>query len=96
MVPLEETLGALNELKAQGKIRAIGVSNFSLPQLKEACGFGQVDALQSPYSLFWRYIEPELMPYCPFPTPDALKAAAARGHVLVKLTDLWAVLRTAF
>ena len=41
-------------------------------------------------------VHPELMPYCPFPTPDALKAAAARGHVLVKLTDLWAVLRTAF
>ncbi len=43
-----------------------------------------------------RAVHPDLMPYCPFPSPGDLKAAAARGHVLVTLTDLWTVLRTAF
>lgn len=56
-VPIEETMRALLELKKLGKIRAIGVSNFSLDQLKEAQTLGQIDSLQSPYSLYWRYIE---------------------------------------
>ncbi len=63
-VPVEETMRALNFLKSEGKVRSIGVSNFSLAQLKEASQFGQIDSLQSPYSLFWRYIETELAPYC--------------------------------
>lgn len=41
-------------------------------------------------------VHPELLPYCPFPTPAALAAAARRGHALVRLADLWTVLRTAF
>lgn len=41
-------------------------------------------------------VHPELLPYCPFPTPAALKAAAREGHALVRLADLWTVLRTAF
>ena len=56
-VPIEETMGALNDLKAQGKIRAIGVSNFSRAQVEEAAQHGRIDSLQPPYSLFWR-------PYC--------------------------------
>jgi aryl-alcohol dehydrogenase-like predicted oxidoreductase len=63
-VSLEETMGTLNELKEQGKIRAIGVSNFNLPQLQEAEQFGDVVSLQPPYSLFWRMIEKETAPYC--------------------------------
>lgn len=63
-VPIAETMQALNDLKQQGKIRAIGVSNFSLAQLEEAAQYGQIDSIQPPYSLFWRYIEKELMPYC--------------------------------
>lgn len=63
-VPLEETMGALAELKQQGKIRAIGVSNFNLAQLEEASSLTRVDSLQPPYSLFWRKIEAELLPYC--------------------------------
>jgi aryl-alcohol dehydrogenase-like predicted oxidoreductase len=64
IVPLEETMRALNELKQQGKIRAIGVSNFSQPQLAEACDYGQIDSIQPPYSLFWRVVEKEVQPYC--------------------------------
>ncbi len=63
-VPIEETMGALNVLKEQGKIRAIGVSNFSRAQLAEASQYGRVDSLQPPYSLFWRQVEQDAAPYC--------------------------------
>ncbi|MEO0853612.1 MAG: aldo/keto reductase, partial [Cyanobacteria bacterium J06648_11] len=64
IVPIEETMRALVELKRDGKIRAIGVSNFSRSQLEEAAQYGRIDSLQPPYSLFWRKIEIELMSYC--------------------------------
>jgi aryl-alcohol dehydrogenase-like predicted oxidoreductase len=63
-VPIEETLAAMNELKEQGKIRAIGVSNFSCAQLEEAARYARIDSIQSPYSLFWRHIEGDIMSYC--------------------------------
>jgi aryl-alcohol dehydrogenase-like predicted oxidoreductase len=63
-VPVEETLRALNDLKARGKIRAIGVSNFSAAQIAEAGRHGRIDSLQPPYSLFWRQAEKEALPYC--------------------------------
>ncbi len=64
IVPIAETMAALNDLKAQGKIRAIGVSNFSRSQIAEAAQYGQIDSFQPPYSLFWRKIEAAEMPYC--------------------------------
>jgi aryl-alcohol dehydrogenase-like predicted oxidoreductase len=64
VVPIEESMGALNELKSQGKIRTIGVSNFSPAQLEEAASYGRIDSLQPPYSLFWRQLESDAMPYC--------------------------------
>ena len=64
IVPIEETMKALNDLKQQGKIRAIGVSNFSREQLEEACQYGQIDSLQPPYSLLWRQVEADAQPYC--------------------------------
>ena len=63
-VPIGETLAAMNELKEKGKIRAIGVSNFSCAQLEEATRYARIDSLQSPYSLFWRHIEKDTMSYC--------------------------------
>ena len=63
-VPIEETMRALNKLKEDGKIRAIGVSNFNRQQLEEASKFGRIDSLQPPYSLFWRKIEQDAIPYC--------------------------------
>jgi aryl-alcohol dehydrogenase-like predicted oxidoreductase len=54
----------MNELKEKGKIRAIGVSNFSCAQLEEATRYARIDSLQSPYSLFWRHIEKDTMSYC--------------------------------
>ena len=64
IVPIEETMSALNHLKEQGKIRVIGVSNFSRAQLEEASQYGRIDSLQPPYSLFWRKVENDAMPYC--------------------------------
>lgn len=64
IVPIEETMRALNHLKEQGKIRSIGVSNFSGTQLAEAAQYGQIDSLQPPYSLFWRQVEKDAMSYC--------------------------------
>ncbi len=63
-VPIEETLAAMNELKDRAKIRAIGVSNFSCAQLEEAARYARIDSIQSPYSLFWRHIERDVMSYC--------------------------------
>ena len=64
VVPIEETMKALNKLKEDGKIRAIGVSNFSRAQLEEAAQYGRIDSLQPPYSLFWRKVENDAAPYC--------------------------------
>jgi aryl-alcohol dehydrogenase-like predicted oxidoreductase len=63
-VPFEETMRALIDLKQQGKIRAIGVSNFSRDQLAQAAQYGPIDSLQPPYSLFWRHVEADGRPYC--------------------------------
>jgi aryl-alcohol dehydrogenase-like predicted oxidoreductase len=61
--PNDEAVAALADLKKEGKIRAIGVSNFSLEQLKEANKDGHVDVYQGEYNLFKRDTEKELLPY---------------------------------
>jgi len=63
-VPVEEAMAAMQQLKADGKIRAVGVSNFSRAQLADAARYGRIDSLQPPYSLFWRHVEKDAMPYC--------------------------------
>jgi aryl-alcohol dehydrogenase-like predicted oxidoreductase len=63
-VHLEETMGALLQLKEQGKIRAIGVSNFNAELMAEALSYGRIESLQPPYSLFWRFIENKEIPVC--------------------------------
>lgn len=62
--PVAETMGALLDLKAQGKIRAIGVSNVSPETLLEYLTHGPVDAIQERYSLIDREIESTLLPIC--------------------------------
>lgn len=61
--PKAEAVAALTELKKAGKIKAVGVSNFSLAQIKAANQDGGVDIVEDHYSLVHRQAEKELLPY---------------------------------
>ena len=66
-VPIEETMGAMEEMKDKGKLLSIGVSNFSLQQTKDANSAlkrSQLASNQVEYSLVDREIEADLLPYC--------------------------------
>lgn len=63
-VPLAETLAGLENLKRQGKVRVIGVSNFGASYLRELLAIGRVESNQLCYSLLWRPIEHQLQPLC--------------------------------
>lgn len=62
--PMEETARAMETLLRDGKIRAIGVSNFTPEQMDEFRKFAPLHSLQPPYNLFERGIEDEVLPYC--------------------------------
>ncbi|EMP57383.1 oxidoreductase, aldo/keto reductase family protein [Marinobacter santoriniensis NKSG1] len=62
--PMEETAKAMENLLKAGKIRAIGVSNFTPEQMDEFRKFAPLHSLQPPYNLFERDIEQEVLPYC--------------------------------
>ena len=61
---LEEGWTTLADLKGEGKVRYIGVSNFSVQQLKRAQAIAPVTSLQPPYSLIHREVETDILPYC--------------------------------
>ena len=64
---LVETLegwAAMGDLQREGKVRWIGVSNFSLQELQRANGIAPITSLQPPYSLVRRDAEKELLPFC--------------------------------
>ena len=61
---VEEGWSALAELKEQGLVRHIGVSNFSVAQLERAEAIAPVETLQPPYSLIDRDVEPDVLPWC--------------------------------
>jgi len=66
-VPIEETMGAMEEMKEKGKLRSIGVSNFSLKQTADANAAlrkSQLASNEVEYSLVNREIEADLLPYC--------------------------------
>jgi 1-deoxyxylulose-5-phosphate synthase len=68
--PIDETLGALDDLVHQGKVRYIGCSNFLTYQLVRAVGrtetlrLARLDCVQPRYNLLFRQIEREMLPYC--------------------------------
>jgi aryl-alcohol dehydrogenase-like predicted oxidoreductase len=64
LVPIEETAEAMQALFDEWKIQAIGVSNFSVPQIERFRRVAKLHVVQPPYNLFEREIEPELLPYC--------------------------------
>ena len=61
---LEDSIACMEELKAQGKIRAIGVSNWMEPEWQEFSNPARIQTLQPCYSLLWRSIEPKVLPLC--------------------------------
>jgi aryl-alcohol dehydrogenase-like predicted oxidoreductase len=64
LVSMEETAGAMRTLFEQGKIGAIGVSNFSVGQMDLFRRVAPIHVLQPPYNLFERGIDAEVLPYC--------------------------------
>lgn len=61
---LRPWMEGLETARRQGKIRAIGVSNFALEQMKQVATVGTIDAHQLCYNLLWRFAEREVIPYC--------------------------------
>jgi aryl-alcohol dehydrogenase-like predicted oxidoreductase len=61
---IDEGWQAVQRLKAEGKIRWCGVSNFSAAQMEQVSNFGPITSLQPPYSMLRRDIEAETLPYC--------------------------------
>ena len=61
---LEEGWSTLMELRDEGLARHVGVSNFSVAQLRRAQAIAPVETLQPPYSLVDREAEPEILPFC--------------------------------
>jgi aryl-alcohol dehydrogenase-like predicted oxidoreductase len=70
LTPIEETLGALNDLVHEGKVRWIGSSNFSADQMEAAeevargAGFHRFVSAQNEYSLVEREVEDDVLPTC--------------------------------
>ncbi|WP_300536517.1 aldo/keto reductase [Sphingosinicella sp.] len=63
-VPIEEVVGTMADLQAQGKIRFIGLSEAGVGTLERAAATHRIDALQSEYSLWEREIENDILPAC--------------------------------
>jgi aryl-alcohol dehydrogenase-like predicted oxidoreductase len=61
--PIAETARTLEDLRREGKIRAIGVSNYSPAQMDAFRAAAKLDAVQSPYNLFEREIDADVLPY---------------------------------
>jgi aryl-alcohol dehydrogenase-like predicted oxidoreductase len=61
--PIAETARTMEDLRREGKIRAIGVSNFSPAQMRMFSNDARLDAVQPPYNLFEREIEADVLPY---------------------------------
>ena len=62
--PIADTMGALLELKREGKIRAIGVSNFTAAMMRECLKSGAIDSDQPKYNALERTVEREILPFC--------------------------------
>jgi aryl-alcohol dehydrogenase-like predicted oxidoreductase len=61
---LEEGWSTLADLKREGKVRWIGVSNFDVKQMRRAKAIAPITSLQPPYSLINRAVEEDILPYC--------------------------------
>jgi aryl-alcohol dehydrogenase-like predicted oxidoreductase len=62
--PIGETMGELVRLQEEGKVRYLGLSNFDVQQTEEAAAHGSITSSQPHYSMLYRGIEQNLLPYC--------------------------------
>lgn len=62
--PIADTMGEMAKLQKEGKIKFIGVSNFSVEQMKECQKYVELASLQPPYSMLRRGAEKEILPFC--------------------------------
>jgi myo-inositol catabolism protein IolS len=86
-VPIADSMGELERLRHEGKIRAIGVSNFTTAELADALRYGRIDVIQPPYNLFWRYPETEEIPFSrTYNIGIMAYSALAQGLLTGKLT----------
>ena len=63
-VPFEEPMRALDELVKQGKVRAVGLSNFKLAEIERCMQARRVDVVQYCWNMFDRRMQKEIFPYC--------------------------------
>lgn len=85
--PIEETAKTLDDLRREGKILALGVSNYSPKQLDVFRAAAKLDAVQSPYNLFERAIEVDVLPYAANAGLTVLSyGALCRGLLTGKIT----------
>jgi aryl-alcohol dehydrogenase-like predicted oxidoreductase len=61
---IEEAWGVMADLQKEGKVRWIGVSNFSVEQMERAMKIAQVTSNQPPYSMLNRAVESAILPFC--------------------------------
>src|ERR1700722_19547712 len=61
---IEEGWSTMADLQRQGKVRWIGVSNFSVSQMERAIKIAPITSNQPPYSMLNRAVEPEILPFC--------------------------------
>ena len=80
--PFEESFTELAKFRKEGKIRYIGVSNFSPEQMDEVKNYCGIVSLQPPYSLVDRRIEAEILPYCEKNNIGTLTYGSIGGGVL--------------
>ncbi len=61
---IEEAWETMAQLKEEGKVRYLGVSNFNVEQMERIVGIAPITSLQPPYSLLNQKVQPEILPYC--------------------------------
>lgn len=63
-IPFEETMRALDDLVQQGKVRAVGISNFRLSQIETSMKTRRVDVAQYCWNMFDQRMQKDIFPYC--------------------------------
>ncbi len=87
-VPIEETAAVIEGFRRDGKIRAVGVSNFSPTQMERFQAAASLQTVQPPYNLFERQIETDVLPYAERGGLTVLAyGALCRGLLTGKITE---------